>query len=192
MSTKNGKSVFQKLIQVFAQPDTEINSMESDNKNESFESSESERQDLSKKSTVVETMMPEIQPEAQTFSPRRAPRNVEKKRVCTENRGWAEGSMPDNYFNGKTIVITGDMLLLGERNPLAGLLKSLGARVTSSVSQKTDIVVVGEKPGPSKLEKVATLAGEGVDIRLMTELELILTLHDEGVNLLEFVQGFEE
>lgn len=117
---------------------------------------------------------------------------MQKRIISPENRGWATGDVQNNYFKGKTVVISGELLLLGERDSVAGLLKELGARVTSSVSQKTDIVVVGEKPGPSKLEKVATLAREGVDIRLMTELELILKLHDTGVNLLEFVQGFEE
>lgn len=195
MLTKNGRPVFRKLIQFLDRSDSEINSMESGNKNESSENSEIERQDLSEKPECVETMIPDTEPENQNFSPsprRRAPRNAEKKRVSAENQGWATDNVPDNYFRGKTIVITGELLLLGERDPVAGLLKSLGARVTSSISQKTDIVIVGEKPGPSKLEKVAAMVHDGIDIRIMNELEFILTLHDEGVDLLDFTQGMKK
>lgn len=113
---------------------------------------------------------------------------MDKRIISSENRGWATEEAKDNYFKGKTVVITGELLVLGERDPVAGLLKGLGARVTSSVSKNTDIIVVGEKPGPSKMEKVDLLINEGCDIRLMNELEFILTLHDEGVDLLEFTK----
>ena len=118
-----------------------------------------------------------------------APKDAERRRVSQENRGWTDEDVPDNYFKGKTIVITGILLLLGERDDVAGLLKSLGARVTGSVSNRTDIVIVGDKPGPSKLEKVELLKSEGSDIQVMSEMELISRLRDAGIDTVEFSQG---
>ena len=110
-------------------------------------------------------------------------KKVEQKHVNPEHRGWTSEYVQDNYFKGKTIVITGDFRLLGERDVVAGILQALGARVTSSVSARTQLLVVGLKPGPSKLEKVEQLQAEGVEIERAGELELILKLHDAGVDL---------
>ena len=117
----------------------------------------------------------------------RKQKDAHTRKISTENKGWTSDDVPDNFFKGKTMVITGVLQLLGERDPVAGLLKSLGARVTSSISTKTQIIVTGQDPGPSKLEKAAQLRCEGVDIQIMGELELILKLHDDKVDLLSFV-----
>lgn len=58
-------------------------------------------------------------------------------------------------FAGKTIVITGTLESF-ERTQLTELLESLGAKVTGSVSSKTDLVIVGENAG-SKLDKARSL-----------------------------------
>ncbi len=137
-------------------------------------------------------MTTENEQPVQNYSHRnRAPRNRTKKAVNPDNRGWADGDIPENYFKGKIIVMTGDFKLLGDRDSVACLLKGLGARVNSSVSKNIDIIVVGEKPGPSKMEKVELLINEGCDIRLMNELEFILALHDEGVDLLAFTRAID-
>ena len=47
---------------------------------------------------------------------------------------------------GKTIVVTGTLETMG-RNEAKAALQNLGAKVSSSVSKKTDYVVVGENPG---------------------------------------------
>lgn len=61
----------------------------------------------------------------------------------------------DNIFNGKTVVITGTLDGIG-RNEAKELVTKLGAKVTGSVSKKTDIVIVGENPG-SKHDKAIKL-----------------------------------
>lgn len=53
-------------------------------------------------------------------------------------------------FAGKNVVITGS-LSAWSRKQLTDLLERLGARVTGSVTGKTDMLIVGESPG-SKLE----------------------------------------
>jgi DNA ligase (NAD+) len=58
-------------------------------------------------------------------------------------------------FSGKTFVLTGTLETL-DRTEAARLIKERGGKVSSSVSQKTDYVVVGRDPG-SKFEKAEKL-----------------------------------
>ena len=75
----------------------------------------------------------------------------------------------DSALSGKTVVITGTFDAF-DRKQLTAQLQALGAKVTGSVSQKTDLVVVGEKAG-SKLDKAQELGVETWDEkRLVKEL----------------------
>ena len=60
----------------------------------------------------------------------------------------------NDLINGKTFVITGT--LSKPRDEIKEVLESLGANVTSSVTKKTDYVIVGENPG-SKYDKAQSL-----------------------------------
>lgn len=72
-------------------------------------------------------------------------------------------------FAGKTIVLTGTLDGF-EREELKGRLEALGAKVTGSVSSKTDVVIVGRDAG-SKLDKARELGIETWDeARLVKEL----------------------
>lgn len=73
----------------------------------------------------------------------------------------------DNMFYGKTVVITGTFEKF-TRDELTEKLLSLGAKVTSSVSKKTDYVLCGENAG-SKLSKAKTL---GVAVILEQDLQI--------------------
>ena len=57
-------------------------------------------------------------------------------------------------INGKTFVITGTLSV--PRDEIKEKLESMGAKVTSSVTKKTDYVIVGESPG-SKEKKAKEL-----------------------------------
>ena len=59
------------------------------------------------------------------------------------------------YFSGKTVVITGTLSVMS-RDQLKEKLISQGAKVSGSVSSKTDYIIVGENPGSkySKAEKM--------------------------------------
>lgn len=61
----------------------------------------------------------------------------------------------NHYFYGKTIVLTGTLESMG-RKEATTLLEDLGAKVTSSVSKATDIVIFGNEAG-SKLDKARAL-----------------------------------
>jgi NAD-dependent DNA ligase len=71
--------------------------------------------------------------------------------------------------SGKTVCITGTFSEL-DRKEATAKLEALGARVTSSVSKKTDMLFAGEKAG-SKLEKA-----EELDIPVYGEAELMVLM----------------
>ena len=78
----------------------------------------------------------------------------------------------ENLFKDKTVVLTGTLTQMG-RNEAKSLLQQLGAKVSGSVSSKTDFVISGDAAG-SKLAKAQEL-----NITVLTEEEFL-----EQVNIL--------
>ncbi|SFP10796.1 NAD-dependent DNA ligase LigA [Hydrogenimonas thermophila] len=70
----------------------------------------------------------------------------------------------ESAFTSKTIVLTGSMSK--SRGEIKAMLEKMGAKVTGSVSKKTDIVIYGEDAG-SKYEKAKQLG-----VTLMSEDEM--------------------
>ncbi len=75
----------------------------------------------------------------------------------------------ESPLSGKTVVLTGALATMS-RDEAKAELEARGARVTGSVSKKTDIVVTGESPG-SKLARAQDLG-----IAVMTEDEFVRQL----------------
>lgn len=75
--------------------------------------------------------------------------------VSTTNDLYGGGNEKDNPVSGKVIVLTGSFEAMTRDQAKAKLLAS-GAKVTGSVSKKTDIVIAGSKAG-SKLTKAEEL-----------------------------------
>ncbi len=71
----------------------------------------------------------------------------------------------DSPFSGKTVVLTGSMSR--PRGEIKAMLESLGAKVTGSVSKKTDFVIYGEE-ARSKLTKAQELG-----VATLTEDEML-------------------
>ncbi len=82
-----------------------------------------------------------------------------------EGEGWA----------GKTVVLTGSLERFS-RSALKRVLEGLGARVTASVSTRTDLLVAGENPG-SKLTRAEKLGVEVLD-----EEQLVARLAEHGTD----------
>ncbi len=78
----------------------------------------------------------------------------------------SEEEIADNFFKNKTVVLTGKLAHF-TRSEFTKKLESLGAKVTGSVSKKTDYVIYGTDAG-SKLTKA-----ENLKIALLTEEEAI-------------------
>lgn len=70
-------------------------------------------------------------------------------------------SQEDNPFFGKTLVFTGTMPTLG-RTEAKTMAQDVGAKVSGSVSKKTDYVIAGAEAG-SKLEKAQQLGVTVID-----------------------------
>lgn len=77
-----------------------------------------------------------------------------------------EAEIMESPFTGKTVVLTGSLEKFTRKDAEEKLL-SLGAKVTSSVSKKTDYVVYGKEAG-SKLTKAQTLG-----VKTLTEEEFL-------------------
>lgn len=80
-----------------------------------------------------------------------------------------EKEVVENPFEGKTVVATGSLKNYS-RTEIKDKLESLGAKVSGSVSKKTDYVIAGESAG-SKLTKAQEL---GVKILSEEEFEEVL------------------
>ncbi len=76
------------------------------------------------------------------------------------------------FWSGKTVVFTGGLASMS-RQEAGRQVSARGARVTESVSGKTDVVVAGVDPG-SKLEKARKLG-----VRIMNEDEFIEAVKSE-------------
>ena len=80
----------------------------------------------------------------------------------------SDGKLP---LDGKSYIVTGTLESMG-REEAEDELRALGAIVTSSVTKNTTALIVGEKPGKSKLEKATKLGivtiGEAEFLKLIS------------------------
>ncbi|MGL5877815.1 MAG: NAD-dependent DNA ligase LigA [Xenococcaceae cyanobacterium] len=90
---------------------------------------------------------------------------LESKVTSTSDRASAITSI----FSGKTFVITGTLPTL-KRKEAEELIESVGGKITSSVSAKTDYLLVGEDAG-SNLEKA-----KKIGIKQISEAELLAAI----------------
>lgn len=80
------------------------------------------------------------------------------------NPSYEEAETTESVFNNKTVVATGSLKNYS-RTEIKNKLESLGAKVSGSVSKKTDYVIAGEAAG-SKYDKAVELG-----IKILTEEE---------------------
>ena len=78
------------------------------------------------------------------------------------------------FFSGKTVVITGSFTTY-DRPTLTTMLESMGAKVTSSVSKHTHMLICGEDAG-SKLAKA-----ESLGVAVILEPRLLAILEEDKV-----------
>ncbi|GAA0126196.1 NAD-dependent DNA ligase LigA [Clostridium sp. CTA-19] len=98
------------------------------------------------------------------FNSNEVKKNVEELLNLGVKPNYQEVSITENVFEGKTVVVTGSLEYYS-RSEIKDKLESLGAKVSSSVSKKTDYVLVGKEPG-SKFTKAQELG-----IKILSEEE---------------------
>ena len=81
---------------------------------------------------------------------------------------------PNNPFYDRKVVITGVFKI--ERQELANVLKTMGADIDTGVGSKTNSLLIGEEPGPSKLRKFDELIAAGKDVRKIYQEDLDMIL----------------
>ena len=75
---------------------------------------------------------------------------------------------PASPFYGRKIVFTGVMSRFG-RKEAAQIVKKMGADIDTTITKKTDFVIVGKGAGPSKLSKIKKFNDSGCNIKLVGE-----------------------
>lgn len=77
---------------------------------------------------------------------------------------------PTNPFYNRKVVITG--IFKYERKALAKRIKSMGADIDSNITKKTHFVIIGEEPGPAKIQKINKLTHDGYHIKKIYQEDL--------------------
>lgn len=78
----------------------------------------------------------------------------------------------NSAFYAKKVVFTGVLNSI-DRKEAADLVKKLGADIDTSITKRTNFVITGSAPGPSKIQKIEQLNAQGCDIRLVFEEEFL-------------------
>lgn len=116
--------------------------------------------------TIADSMVEYFkQPQAQKLI-----QELQDAGVNMDYLGPVESEVQDNFFKDKTVVLTGKLADF-TRSEFTKKLQALGAKVTGSVSKKTDYVIYGEDAG-SKLTKAQNL-----NVPTLTEKEAIAQIN---------------
>lgn len=77
---------------------------------------------------------------------------------------------PNNPFYDRKVVITGEFTY--DRKRIAQLLKDMGADVDTTITKRTNFVLIGTDPGPKKMEKLDKLIHDGFNIRKLYQSDV--------------------
>lgn len=77
---------------------------------------------------------------------------------------------PNNPFYDRKVVITGEFDI--DRKELGKILKSMGADINTGITKRTNYVLIGDFPGPKKIEKLEKLIHDGYNIRKLYEKDI--------------------
>ena len=83
-----------------------------------------------------------------------------------------ENADPSSPFFGKKVVFTGVLNSI-KRHAAAEIVKKKGADIDTGITRRTDFVITGKEPGPSKLRKIKKFNNEGSQIKIIHEDEFL-------------------
>ncbi|MBK6285811.1 MAG: BRCT domain-containing protein [Draconibacterium sp.] len=75
-------------------------------------------------------------------------------------------------FYAKKVVFTGVLNSINRINA-ADKVKKLGADIDTSITVRTDFVITGSTPGPSKMKKIQLFNNQGSKIQIVGEDEFL-------------------
>ncbi len=91
----------------------------------------------------------------------------------------------DSPFYAKKVVFTGVLNSI-DRKVAADLVKKLGADIDTSITKRTNFVIAGSTPGPSKMEKINQLNAQGCNIQIIYEDEFLRMCGNTDTNEIIF------
>jgi DNA polymerase III subunit epsilon len=80
-----------------------------------------------------------------------------------------------NLFYNKRVVVTGIFNNIS-REEIKYKLYEVGATNTTGLSKLTDYMIIGQEPGPYKMEQLIKFQHEGINIKVMYEDEMLIKL----------------
>jgi DNA polymerase-3 subunit epsilon len=92
-----------------------------------------------------------------------------------------EHADPSKPFYGKKVVFTGALKSI-ERKTAADIVYSQGADIDSGITKRTNYVITGSAPGPSKLKKIEAYNLKGSSIKMIYEDEFLEMIKSELAN----------
>lgn len=90
-----------------------------------------------------------------------------------------EAADMSSVFYNQKLVFTGDLKSI-TRSEAAKIVQGKGADINTSISAKTNIIVIGSNAGPSKMAKIQSLISSGKSIRLVYEEEFMNLIKNES------------
>lgn len=111
--------------------------------------------------TIPDAVLPEVD-ESAKFNFRQLQERKEAAQLQVGGESIELNEAQPYCLSGLTIVFTGTLPRL-DRDALENLAKRYGAKVTKSISGKTNLVVIGEEAGPLKVKKIKSLKIKAID-----------------------------
>lgn len=88
-------------------------------------------------------------------------------------------------FEGKRFIITGGTVF--NREQAYEIIKRVGGKKVSAINKSLDYAIIGEAPGPKKIQQLDELKEDGYDIKIITDLEFVSLLKSSLNNILNAV-----
>lgn len=83
-----------------------------------------------------------------------------------------ENADTDSPFYNKKVVFTGVLENIS-RQDAADIVKKMGADIDTGITKRTDYVITGLDPGPSKMNKIIKYNNDGCTIKILYEKEFL-------------------
>ena len=89
-----------------------------------------------------------------------------------------ENADVNSPFYNKKVVFTGVLENIN-RQEAAKIVKDMGADIDTSITKRTNFVVIGIDPGPSKMNKIIKYNNEGCDIKILYEKDFLKMIENK-------------